>query len=151
MFSDTRTFSLMKRKHVRCMENTQQHTREATNNMHAHTHTYARTKVHVQRRNPAVSKLHYCTHGSKGFSSRRCPNRTTAHTDPRVSSTQTSQVLSDPSATQADPASIPSFIYNTNKKTGWRIRTSSRILRKGRRESQSPYDSQTKGMVNPKP
>ena len=34
-------------------------------------------------------------------------------------------------AIQADPASIPSLIYNTNKKTGWRIRSKSRILRGG--------------------
>jgi hypothetical protein len=76
-----------------------------------------------------ASKLHYRTHGSKGFPSTRCPNCTTAHTDPRVSSVQTSQLWSDPMATQADPASIPSLIYNTNKKTGWRNRSKSRILR----------------------
>ena len=78
-----------------------------------------------------MSKLHYGTHGSKGFPSTRRPNCTTAHTDPRASSVQTSQLRSDPMATQADPASIPSLIYNTNKKTGWGIRSKSRILRGG--------------------
>lgn len=41
-FSDTRTFSLMKRRHVRCMETTLPHIGEGTNNIHAHTHRRTR-------------------------------------------------------------------------------------------------------------
>ena len=82
-----------------------------------------------------VSKLHYRTHGTKGFPSTTCPNCTTAHTEPRVSRFQTSQLLSEPRATQAEPGVIPSLIYNTNKKTGWRNRSTSRILKGGRGDS----------------
>ena len=82
-----------------------------------------------------VSKLHYRTHGTKSFPSTRCPNCTTAHTEPRVSRFQTSQLLSEPRATQAEPGFIPSLIYNTNKKTGWRNRSTSRILKGGRGDS----------------
>jgi hypothetical protein len=82
-----------------------------------------------------VSKLHYRTHGTKGFPSTRCPNCTIAHTEPRVSRFQTSQLLSEPRATQAEPGFIPSLIYNTNKKTGWRNRSTSRILKGGRGDS----------------
>ena len=64
-----------------------------------------------------------------------CPNCTTAHTEPRVSRFQTSQLLSEPRATQAEPGFIPSLIYNTNKKTGWRNRSTSRILKGGRGDS----------------
>jgi hypothetical protein len=82
-----------------------------------------------------VSKLHYSTHGTKGFPSTRCPNCTTAHTEPRVSRFQTAQLLSEPRATQAEPGFIPSLIYNTNKKTGWRNRSTCRILKGGQGDS----------------
>ena len=83
-----------------------------------------------------VSKLLYCTHGTQDFPSKRCRNRTTAYTEPRILRFQTSQLWSEPKRTQAEPGFIPSliyyniyiYIYNTNKKTGWRSPTNSRTL-----------------------